>query len=104
MAIATTATGSMRIRELAEALGIKESSASVLSDRIVLSGLIKKEAHEDDRRVTMLAITQEGVRLATSRKAHRLARATEPLGLLSGKEQLETVLRLETMSTKENRQ
>ncbi|MGD9939426.1 MAG: MarR family winged helix-turn-helix transcriptional regulator [Clostridia bacterium] len=104
IAIASTATGNMRVRELAEALGIKESSASVLSNRLVLSGLIMKKAHEDDGRVAMLAITQEGARLATSLKAHRLARATELLCLLPENEQRETVLRLETMSTKENKQ
>ena len=102
LAVASTSAGRMRVRELAEALGIKESSASVLSDRLVLSGLIMKKDHDDDGRVTMLAITQLGARLAASLKAHRLARATELLSVLSEKEQQETVLRLETMSTKEN--
>ena len=104
LAIAAAKTGGMRVRELAEALGIKESSASVLSDRLVQSGLISKKPHEDDGRVTMMAITQEGARLAASLRAHRLARATELLGVLSENEQLETVLRLETMFTKENKQ
>jgi len=104
MAVASTTTGSMCVKELAVALGIKESSASVLSDRLVQSGQVIKKTHEGDGRVALLVISQEGIRLAGSLKAHRLSRATALLDLLPEAEQLETVRRLETMSAKENTQ
>jgi DNA-binding MarR family transcriptional regulator len=100
LAVVSDSMGRMRVRELAETLGIKESSASVLSDRLVQSGLIIKKAHEGDGRVALLVASREGIRLADSLKAHRLSKATKLLGLLPEDEQLETVLRLEAMSAK----
>lgn len=53
-------TGGMRIQELAEALGLNESSVSRLADRLEQAGLTERRVCQDDRRGVYAYITDAG--------------------------------------------
>jgi DNA-binding MarR family transcriptional regulator len=89
----------LRVRELAETLDIKESSASVLAERLVLSGFAEKKHLVGDGRVLLVEPTAAGNRLAIDLRTHRLAKATEALSRLQKGEPEALVAQLEHVYT-----
>lgn len=53
-------------RELSKLLNVQDSSAGRLLDRLERDGLVIRKSSETDRRITMISLTAEGDRLATS--------------------------------------
>ena len=53
-----------RIGELADRVGIDETTASRLADRLEAAGLVERRRSTEDRRVALLALTPEGDGLA----------------------------------------
>lgn len=74
----------MRIRDLAERLGLAESSATRLADRLEALGLARRRADAADRRSVLLQLTASGRAharaIATRRRAYliELLRPLEP--------------------------
>src|SRR5580698_212435 len=70
--LAAADKGGMRISELAEVLGLNESSASRLVDRLEQTGLIERIICEDDRRGVYAYITDAGhAQLAAATPTYR---------------------------------
>lgn len=64
--------------EIADHLGVSDSAASQLVDRLVQRGLLARSEHADDRRVVQLALTEAG-RLLMEQSAGRRFRWVEQL-------------------------
>lgn len=58
--IALTHAGPMKMADAATSLGMKPPAFSALVDAGVEAGLVRREQDEHDRRVTRIAITDEG--------------------------------------------
>jgi DNA-binding MarR family transcriptional regulator len=70
--LAAAERGGMRIAELAEALGLNESSVSRLADRLEQAGLSERCVCEDDRRGVYAFITEAGhTQLAAATPTYR---------------------------------
>src|SRR5581483_7149868 len=54
----------IRVGELADRVGIDETTASRLADRLEAAGLVERRRSTEDRRVALLALTREGDGLA----------------------------------------
>jgi len=54
---------SLRIGDLAGRLGISAGGTSKLADRVVASGLLRRDPDPDDRRASRVALTPEGRRI-----------------------------------------
>ncbi len=52
--------GTLRVGELARAVGITVGAASKLVDRVEAAGLIRREADAEDRRASRVALTDAG--------------------------------------------
>lgn len=52
--------GSLKVSELAEALGLTSPAITSLTDKLIAAGYVKRERAEDDRRVVYTMITKEG--------------------------------------------
>jgi len=70
--VGVTPTQAKALRELAEPLTLKDlaarlgadvSNTSSTVDRLEAKGLIRKEAHQSDRRARMLTLTEDGTRV-----------------------------------------
>lgn len=55
--------GGVRVGELAERLGIDETTATRLVDRLQSLGLVERRPDEDDRRATLVGLTPPGEQL-----------------------------------------
>jgi DNA-binding MarR family transcriptional regulator len=70
--LAVAEKGGMRISELAEALGLNESSVSRLTDRLEQAGFTERCVCEDDRRGVYAFITDAGrAQLAAAASTYR---------------------------------
>ncbi|KUG27550.1 transcriptional regulator, marr family [hydrocarbon metagenome] len=54
------ATGDLRMKELAEKMGVTTGSLTVLVDRLVRAGLVERKPDEKDRRSIRVGLTPEG--------------------------------------------
>ena len=54
--------GQLRMKELAEKMGITTGALTVMADRLVRAGLVVREPNENDRRSIMVRLTPEGER------------------------------------------
>lgn len=52
--------GSMRMKELADKLGITTGTLTVQVERLVKAGMIERCPHHEDRRSILVALTQQG--------------------------------------------
>jgi len=71
--------GGLRASELAAALGVHQSTATRLCDRLVRKGLVGRSAEEADRRAVTVEVTPAGCRLVarvTRRRARDIAAVT----------------------------
>jgi DNA-binding MarR family transcriptional regulator len=57
--------GSMRMKELADRLGITTGTLTVQVEKLVKFGLISRSPHEEDRRSILVRLTNEGIELHT---------------------------------------
>jgi DNA-binding MarR family transcriptional regulator len=87
---------SVSIRDLADALQIRQSSTSLLVDRAVHHGYLRRVTATDDRRKVMVSLTESGQRLldtvmeANRRELGRLNWTRLAATLRQATEQLET--------------
>lgn len=75
----------LRMREMARALGCDPSNVTLIGDKLEQAGLVTRQAHSNDRRSRVLALTASGLQLR-ERLLTRLVAAT-PLPTLSAREQ-----------------
>ena len=87
------AAGDVTMSQLARRLDISESAATDLADRLVRQGLAERRADLRDRRVVVLALSEEGRRVIGRIERRRREMAESILGALSDA-QLEELLRL----------
>ena len=56
------ASGNLRMKELAEKMGITTGSLTVLVDRLEKKGLVGRTPHEEDRRSIRVSLTDKGMK------------------------------------------
>ena len=61
--------GPFKVTALAELMGVKPSAITVMIDKLVSLGFVQRKDQENDRRVVLLSITDEGVRTVAELKA-----------------------------------
>ncbi len=61
--------GPFKVTALAELMGVKPSAITVMIDKLVSMGFVERKDQENDRRVVLLSITKEGVRMVNLLKA-----------------------------------
>ncbi|NNG38723.1 MarR family transcriptional regulator [Flexivirga sp. ID2601S] len=72
--------GTVRLNQLADALGVNASTALRTVDRLIAAGLVSRTENPDDRREVRLSLTPDGaetVERATSRRRAELARIVD---------------------------
>jgi len=74
--------GDLRIGELAERVGLDETSATRLVDRLEAAGIAERRNDAGDRRVTIVGLTAGGADLAAKIAARRQLFFCEVLGAL----------------------
>jgi DNA-binding MarR family transcriptional regulator len=55
------ANGAMRMKELAEKIGITTGTLTVQIDKMEKAGLVRRQAHESDRRAILVDLTDKGL-------------------------------------------
>ncbi|CCH48190.1 MarR family winged helix-turn-helix transcriptional regulator [Pseudodesulfovibrio piezophilus] len=50
----------LRMKELAERMGVTTGSLTVLADRLETAGMIRRKPHEEDRRSILVELTDQG--------------------------------------------
>lgn len=80
------ADGPLGMRQLAEALDVSQASATGIVDRMEQRGLVTRNADADDRRVTRVALTEEGHAFVTGMMAERRDKMARLLDELTDKE------------------
>lgn len=75
-------TRELRIGELAERVGLDETSATRLVDRLEAAGIAERRSKAGDRRVTIVGLTPAGGELAAKISARRQLFFCEVLGAL----------------------
>jgi len=50
----------LRMKELAERMGVTTGTLTVLADRLEKSGMIRRKPHEKDRRSILVELTEQG--------------------------------------------
>ena len=84
-------TDGLRVGELADRIGIDETTATRLADRLQAAGLTERRGTVEDRRVTVVALTRDGMRLAKAVAAERRAFFRDVLAVLDPHERAELV-------------
>jgi len=78
------AAGQLRMKELAEKMGITTGALTVMVDRLVRAGLVARQPNQEDRRSIRVALTPEGEKYFQEHHqlhhqlTHELAGALEP--------------------------
>jgi DNA-binding MarR family transcriptional regulator len=90
-ALAVLANDGLRVGELAERMGVDETTATRLADRLEDAGLATRSRAADDRRVTVVALTREGKRLARAADEQRRRFFEDVLAALEPGERRELV-------------
>jgi DNA-binding MarR family transcriptional regulator len=90
-ALAVLANDGLRVGELAERMGVDETTATRLADRLEGAGLATRSRAADDRRVTVVALTREGKRLARAADEQRRGFFEDVLAALEPAERRELV-------------
>jgi DNA-binding MarR family transcriptional regulator len=90
-AIAMLNEGPIRLRDLADRLGVAESTATRLVDRLASADLVARHPSPTDRRAVLIGLTPTGRRIASSIARDRRAWLTELLELLEPDERVEFV-------------
>lgn len=62
--------GAMRMKELAEKIGVTTGTLTVQIEKLVSTGLVKRQPHASDRRSILVTLTDEGHRLFQQHSDH----------------------------------
>ncbi|MGG6314358.1 MarR family winged helix-turn-helix transcriptional regulator [Paenibacillus macerans] len=76
------ASGTQKVSQLAESLGITSAAITGVTDRLVTEGYVERVRAENDRRVVNISITERGreiIRLVTERQKEMLERIFDQL-------------------------
>lgn len=90
-ALNVLAEESLRVGELADRVGIDDTSATRLVDRLEAAGLVERGPLVGDRRVTVVGLTADGVALTGEIAARRQRFFSEVLTALEPEERVELV-------------
>jgi DNA-binding MarR family transcriptional regulator len=90
-AVNVLAEESLRVGELAGRIGIDDTTATRLVDRLVDAGLVERGPLAGDRRVTVVGLTADGVELAAQVEQRRQQFFSEVLTALEPDERIELV-------------
>jgi DNA-binding MarR family transcriptional regulator len=90
-AVNVLAEESLRVGELAGRIGIDDTTATRLVDRLVEAGLVERGPLAGDRRVTVVGLTADGVELAAQVEQRRQQFFSEALIALEPDERIELV-------------
>jgi DNA-binding MarR family transcriptional regulator len=94
----------LAMKELAEQLDMTPPSVTALTRRLLQIGLLDRQAHSEDQRVTLLSLTDEGRQLLTQLEEERLQKMEELLHGLTMEEQEQFLQLLErAIATLQNR-
>lgn len=85
--------GGLRVGELAERVGVDDTTATRLVDRLEELGLAERRGEEGDRRATVVGLTAEGKGLVANVAAQRQQFFADVLGALDPEERVQ-LLRL----------
>jgi DNA-binding MarR family transcriptional regulator len=80
--------GVMRLSELSDHLRIAARSTTEVVDALQDRGLVERRADPVDRRATLVALTEEGVRVGRAIRAARGQEAENMFGTLSESDQV----------------
>jgi DNA-binding MarR family transcriptional regulator len=83
--------GGVRVGELADRIGIDETTATRLVDRLEAAGVAERRRAADDRRVTLVGLTSTGVELARNVARRRQRFFCDVLAALEPDERTELV-------------
>ena len=75
--------GTMRLSELSDHLGIAARSATEVVDALETRGLVERRADPDDRRATLVEVTEHGASVFDAIRALRGTEAERAFGRLS---------------------
>lgn len=62
---------SLTVSQLAEALGVGNSTASILIQQLVEKELVTRREHPDDRRHTLISLSKKGAEIGAGRRKER---------------------------------
>jgi DNA-binding MarR family transcriptional regulator len=88
-------SGPIRMKPLADRLGVTTGTLTILADRLEHLGLIQRVADPSDRRATTIVLTDAGQAAYRRHRDHHLGLSREFLASLEG-EEAETLVRLMT--------
>lgn len=71
--------GICKATKLAEMMEVKPSAITVMIDRLVRLGQVTRQLDENDRRVVLLKLTEDGIETLVKAKAHQRALIAEQL-------------------------
>lgn len=80
--------GEMNVGNLAEALGVHQSTATRLCDRLVSRGLVEREIAPDNRREVLVSLTRVGEKLIRAVTARRRAEIDAVLARVTAKDRV----------------
>ncbi|MFC4618750.1 MarR family winged helix-turn-helix transcriptional regulator [Camelliibacillus cellulosilyticus] len=83
--------GPMRMSDLADEIGISQSGATSLANRMIKGHFIARERIDGDRRVVMLGITEEGTALLETFSKSRDEAVERFIGKLTPSEKSELI-------------
>lgn len=89
--------GALRLSTLAEHLHIAPRSTTEVVDGLEERGLVARQPDPDDRRATLVALTDEGTRVGTAIRAARDAEAERFFGDLNDADQSDLARILRTL-------
>jgi DNA-binding MarR family transcriptional regulator len=90
-ALDIVAEGNVRVGELADRVGIDDTTATRLVDRLEATGLVDRRQLPSDRRVTVVGLTAEGLALVAQVAKRRQRFFADVLAALEPAEQIELV-------------
>jgi DNA-binding MarR family transcriptional regulator len=80
-------TNTWAMKDLAEQLGLTPPSLTAITRRLVQTGLVQRQTHPDDSRISLLSLTEAGRALHEQLYAEHLARMEQLLAGLTAEEQ-----------------
>jgi DNA-binding MarR family transcriptional regulator len=89
--------GASSTTELAEELGVSVSAATQIADRLEKCGFVERMSDRHDRRIKILALTEQGKALMTERRNRRLSRVTEILDTIPAEKRDTIMAAVETL-------
>lgn len=89
--------GPVPLGVLAEAEGISAPTATKVVDKLVRAELVQRQAHPDDRRVSLVVVTRAGHELLADTRRHKTEWLATRLGTLNAADQRKVVEALEML-------